>query len=371
MLGGPVHRRAGLVDLPALRQGTDQTIHVVRFEVVGRGRQSHQIGHPVQGNGGGEPFTGGQSIEGGQAPGTSAPNTHTAAVDAARGGQMAGGVNAVLGIGHPPLPPERAAIGPPVARAAGVVHSGHGKTPTGEVLHGDVEPGPGRRRRPTVTGDDQRGEGAFRSRRLPQLRRVHHAMDRTARAPDQVERLPHRHVGGCQRDGPTGSERARRLPRRRQHPHVVGPVGRSADVRHAVTVPAQRADGDARLGEHLRGRLRGGDVHERVSAARRPASHQGAIAHLDHRRLPEDPVRAVKLGLLVGHRFGRMRPGRTRMEVGLPPALPIRDKAQAPIEPPGRLPHRLVRAPGHHPGRTGGGQPRGRGGSGRRQPRAG
>ena len=128
-------------------------------------------------------------------------------------------------------------------------------------------------------------------------------------------------------------------------------------------MPAQRADRDARLGQHRRECLRGGDVHQGVSAARRPASHQRPVGQLDHRRLPEDPVRAVEFGLLVGHRFGRMRPGRARMGAGLPPALPIRDKAQAPIQPPGRLPHRLVPASGHRLGCTGGDQLRGRGGS--------
>ena len=70
----------------------------------------------------------------------------------------------------------------------------------------------------------------------------------------------------------------------------------------------------------------------------------------------------MELGLLVGHRFGRMLPGRAGMGVGLPPTASIRDKAQAPIQPPRRLPKRLVPAPGHRPGCTGGDQLRGGGG---------
>ena len=225
---------------------------------MGRGRQSHQIGHPVQGNSGGEPFSGGQSVEGGQTPGTSAPNTHTGAVDAARDGQVTGGVNAVLGVGHAPLPPERAAIVPPVAGAAGVVHPGHGKTPAGEVLHGDVEPAPP----PTTSAHrDRRRSGGRGSPSGPAVSASFggYSTPWTGRPerPTKSNDSPTDTLAGAERDVPTGSERARRPPRRRQHPHVVGTVGRSADVRHAVTVPAQRADGDARLGDHLRGRLRG------------------------------------------------------------------------------------------------------------------
>ena len=173
----PPHRGPGLVRRPVLGKGAHQPIQVMRFEVVGRGRQSAEVADPVPRGRGGERSPVGQRVERRQPARTGPPHGHAGAVHLAVGGQEPRRIGTVLGVDHPPLPPERAAVVPPVAGAARVVHGGQGEATAGEVLRDDVEACAHRSGGSGVAHHHQRWEGIRRTDCAGQQGAVDEPMD--------------------------------------------------------------------------------------------------------------------------------------------------------------------------------------------------
>ena len=102
-------------------------------------------------------------------------------------------IEAVLRVGDAPLAPERAAIGPPVPRAARVVDARHGEATGREELEGQVEPGLAGRRRAPVAPRHQRGRLRPAGPSVPAERRpVQRPVDGATRTPRQREGLARR-----------------------------------------------------------------------------------------------------------------------------------------------------------------------------------
>ena len=89
---------------------------------------------------------------------------------------------------------------------------------------------------------------------------------------------------------------------------------------------------------------------ERVPSRARHPGHQCPVGHLRHGALTEHPVRTVELGVHRGQRSGLLvRADTTRVDVRLPPPLPVRDESQGSVVTPVRLADRFRPPTGDRP----------------------
>ena len=328
------------------------------LEVVGRGDEPHQVRHPVPRGAGAEPLPRRQRVEGGHAAGAATADGHPVRVDVAPRREVQRRIEAVLRVGDAPLAPQGAAVGAPVPAAAGVVDARHGEAACREELQGQVEPGLARRRRASVAPGHQRWR-----RRHPAPWFGRGPAGTACRAPARPERpvsekgspvatsacprAVSRAAGARGRAGPSGV-----------HTQTFGGASaRAADQRQplpcAQTAPIDTHGCSSGCGGVVHRPVRG-QPDERVAPGRRHAGDDGAIGQLGHRRLTEDPVRPVELGRGNGERRRlHLFAGQPRVDVGLPPASPVRDEAQRAVAAPGRLADRLLGTARHPPGRAG------------------
>ena len=283
---------------------------------------------------------------------------------------MQGRIEAVLGIGDAPSPPQGAAVGAAVPRAARVVDACHGEAPGGEELQGEVEPGLARRRRAPVAPGHERWRDVGPASALRRRRRRHRPVERPvhwpARPSGQRERFGVRDIAAHEHSPRRRAQRSCRLRPGCPHPHVRRRVGRAPDHRQTVAVRAQRGDRHAGLvqrdgvGRRGAGAGAGGrrQAHHGIAAGRSHPGRDGAVGELGDGRLAEHPVRSVELGRRVGQGVHlALRAGQAWVDVGLPPSSAVGDKAQRAVALPRRLPDRLGRPARDPPG--GPGRPQG------------
>ena len=276
------------------------------------------------------------------------------AVDVAPVGQVQGRIEAVLGVGHPPEAPEGVAVGPAVARAAGVVDAGGGESPGGEELDGQIEPGLAARRRAAVAPDHAgAGRRPSAAARPGQVRAGTTSRTRDAPTARVKENGSPRATSAGPQTGHRGGPglRSGAAPAPGRQTHTAGGASGVAPIRAtpspwAHTAPMATQGWEASLGP-ARGR-----VHARPGRHGRPRSGAGRARRRAAR--PWSPARAPSRARgTPPPRPPTARPVATRGQVrheGLPPAPAVRDEAQAPVGLPGRLPHRLPRAAGHQQG---------------------
>ena len=138
---GVVDGRALPVHVLGLGIGTDETVEVARFELVGVGCQGLGVGHAVVAGAGREVVAEGQGTQRRVPAGAAAPDDEPRAVDETFRGQVSSGIDTVVHVDDAPLASKSLAVRTAIAGAAAVVHVDDGEPPRGPELGGQVEGG--------------------------------------------------------------------------------------------------------------------------------------------------------------------------------------------------------------------------------------
>ena len=278
-------------------------------------------------------------------------------VDVAPRRQVQRRIEAVLGVGHAPPAPQGAAVGPPVPRAARVVDAGHGEAAGREELHGEVEPGLARRRRPAVAPRHAAAARAGRAAGATQRRAVERAVHRTPRAPGQGEGLPARHVGRPEHDRrPAGAGAS--APRPRAHTQTfdgasgVLPMSASPPAcAHSALTETHGCRSGGAGGTPTGPRGASATSVSRPDAVMRATTVPSASsAMVDCPSTQSGPWNSAATSAERARLLARV--GLPRVDIGLPPAPPVRDEAQRTVAPPRRLADRLLGPARHRPRRA-------------------